>query len=499
MARTALRKIHYLAALRCPRELWLCEREPERAAPLEGATLALRREGEAVGVVARGLFPGGVLVDEPPRTWAEALARTQALVADPAVPAIFEAAVECEDLYVRVDVLERLGDGSFGLREVKASGSVKEEHLDDVVLQLFALRGAGLAVSSVEVIHLDSDFQRDEGPIDPEQLFLRRDVLRDVEFLLGDVPDQLAEMHKVLTAPQMPAVEPSPRCRRPHVCSYLQHCAAGKQDDWIGYLPGLRASQYHALIERGVQSIREIPAGFRLNGRQARARRAWLAGAEVVSRKLTDRLRASGPPAAYLDFETFNPLIPVHPGMHPFEPVPFQWSLHLVDEGGDARHFEFLGDGREDPRREFAETLLEALSGGAHPILVYSDFEQRVLAMLARSFEDLAPALGRVIERLFDLLPVVRNTIYTPALGGSFSIKKVAEAFVPGFSYRDLEGIARGGDAAVALGQLTRSDLPESERTALRERLLAYCARDTEALVVLHRGLLDRARGLVGD
>jgi len=499
MTRTALRKTHYMAGLRCPRELWLCEREPERAVPLEAATLALRREGEVVGVAARALFPDGVLVDESPGAWAEALAQTQALVADSAVPAIFEAAVECEDLRLRVDVLERLGDGSFGLREVKASGSVKEEHLDDVVIQLFALRGAGLEVSSVEVIHLNRDFQRAEGPIDPERLFLRKDVLRDVEFLLGDVPDQLAEMRNVLEAPRPPEVEPSPRCRRPHICSYLQHCTTGKQDDWIGYLPGLRASQYHALVERGVQSIREIPAGFRLSGRQARARRAWLAGSEVVSRKLADRLRASGPPAAYLDFETFNPLIPVHPGMHPFESVPFQWSLHLVDEGADARHFEFLADGREDPRREFAESLLAALSGGEHPILVYSDFERRVLTMLGRSFEDLAPALEGVIERLFDLLPVVRNTIYTPTFGGSFSIKKVAHALVPGFSYDDLEGIARGGDAAVALGQLTRRDLPGSERTALRERLLAYCARDTEALVVLHSGLLERARDLVGD
>jgi predicted RecB family nuclease len=421
------------------------------------------------------------------------------LIHDPAVPAIFEAAIECDDLRVRVDVLERLDDGSFGLREVKASGSVKEEHLDDVVIQLFALRGAGLAISSVEVIHLNSEFQRGDGPVDAQQLFQRRDVRRDVEFLLGDVPEQLAEMRRVLAAPEAPAIEPSPRCRRPHVCSFLPYCTAAKGEDWIGYLPGLRAAQHHALVERGVERILDIPADFRLNGRQDRARRAWLTGAEVVSRTLTDRLRDTGPPAAYLDFETFNPLIPLHSGMHPFEPVPFQWSLHRVDESGDSTHLEFLADGREDPRREFVETLLGALAGWKGPILVYSDFEQRVLASLARRFEDLAPSLAGLIDRLFDLLPVVRNTIYAPSLGGSFSIKTVAQALVPGFSYRDLEGIARGGDAAVALGELTRPDLPESERSALRERLLAYCARDTEALVVLHQGLLERARSLKDD
>jgi predicted RecB family nuclease len=219
----------------------------------------------------------------------------------------------------------------------------------------------------------------------------------------------------------------------------------------------------------------------------------------VVSRRLTDRLRTSGPPAAYLDFETFNPLIPVHPGMRPFEPVPFQWSLHLVEADGRTAHHEFLADGREDPRREFAETLLAALWGGERPILVYSGFEQRVLAMLAHSFGDLAPDLRRVIARLFDLLPVVRNSIYAPAFAGSFSIKSVAAVLSPGFSYQDLSGIARGGDAAVALGQLTREDLPEPERKTLRERLLAYCARDTEALMVLHRALLERTAGPSGE
>jgi hypothetical protein len=58
--------------------------------------------------MAHLLFPGGVLVEEQPWEHASAVARTAALMADPAVPAIFEAAFEHSRVRVRVDVLERL-------------------------------------------------------------------------------------------------------------------------------------------------------------------------------------------------------------------------------------------------------------------------------------------------------------------------------------------------------------------------------------------------------
>ena len=54
--------------------------------------------------------------------------------------------------------------------------------------------------------------------------------------------------------------------------------------------------------------------------------------------------------------------------------------------------------------------------------------------------------------------------------------------------------IANGGEAAVALGRLFAGDVTGVERSSLRSALLAYCARDTEALVVVHRALRKLAR-----
>ena len=78
------------------------------------------------------------------------------------------------------------------------------------------------------------------------------------------------------------------------------------------------------------------------------------------------------------------------------------------------RGTEFLADGGEDPRRRFAESLIDALDESDTPILVYSAYEQTQLKALAAQFPDLGVAINAIIERLVDLLPVVRGAVYLP-------------------------------------------------------------------------------------
>ena len=70
------------------------------------------------------------------------------------------------------------------------------------------------------------------------------------------------------------------------------------------------------------------------------------------------------------------PPIPLYEGTRPYQTIPFQWSLHTVTDDGDLRHREFLADADDDPRRRFAETLIEALRAFDGPIIVYSRYEQ---------------------------------------------------------------------------------------------------------------------------
>jgi hypothetical protein len=48
-------------------------------------------------------------------------------MSDEHVPAIFEAAFDYDNICIRVDVLERLAHGRWGLREVKSSSGPKDQ------------------------------------------------------------------------------------------------------------------------------------------------------------------------------------------------------------------------------------------------------------------------------------------------------------------------------------------------------------------------------------
>jgi hypothetical protein len=98
--------------------------------------------------------------------------------------------------------------------------------------------------------------------------------------------------------------------------------------------------------------------------------------------------------------------------------------------------------------------------------------------------------LKALTGRLRDLLPIVRDHVYHPDFGGSFSIKEVLPALVPGLGYDDLE-IQDGSSASTALEALLldAGALSRDERQALRKNLLRYCERDTLAMVRLHERL----------
>ncbi len=103
------------------------------------APKAVVEAGIAVGMSARCLYPDGVGVATDPPHQAAAVAQTRALMADPGVSAIFEAAISAGGVEIRADILARDADG-WRLIEAKSGASVKDHYLDDVAVQAWVLR-----------------------------------------------------------------------------------------------------------------------------------------------------------------------------------------------------------------------------------------------------------------------------------------------------------------------------------------------------------------------
>ena len=120
-------------------------------------------------------------------------------------------------------------------------------------------------------------------------------------------------------------------------------------------------------------------------------------------------------------------------------------------------------------------------------VVVYSQsFEETRLKELARDFPEHAAGLNRVISRLFDLLPIFREHYFHPDLNASWSIKKILPTIAPELSYANLVEVQDGGSAQHAYLE-SISTVDEHRRSDLRERMLAYCKRDTEAMLRMIR------------
>jgi len=171
--------------------------------------------------------------------------------------------------------------------------------------------------------------------------------------------------------------------------------------------------------------------------------------------------------------------------MRPYDQIPFQWSVHVQRQPGAAPdHFEFLATDKTDPRPAFISTLCDALGDRGSIVVYHQQFESQRLSDLASWLPELSGRISKIQHRLWDLLPIVRDHVYHPAFGGSYSLKSVLPALVPEMTYRGME-VADGQAAGLAWVSLLLSDCDETQRQRTRKALLDYCAQDTLAMVRL--------------
>jgi predicted RecB family nuclease len=129
------------------------------------------------------------------------------------------------------------------------------------------------------------------------------------------------------------------------------------------------------------------------------------------------------------------------------------------------------------------ESNLGQLNNDVH--LLAAPFRFWELAGWLPAYSDCIRGIQR---RLWDLLPVVRNHVYHPAFGGSFSLKAVLSALVTEMTYEGME-VPNGQAAGVAWQSMISNGETDSERKAKRKALLEYCGQDTLALFKLLEAL----------
>lgn len=479
-----------MTGLQCHKGLYLSCYHPDWADPIGPTQRAIFDTGTKVGELARNIYPGGTLIRENHFQYDQALESTQKALRDTSILTIYEAAFMYDDIRIRVDILTRVDDGLFDMIEMKSTTKTKEEHIPDVAIQLYVLQGCGINIRRACLGHLNSEYVYDGGDYELDRLFHIDDITTEAKDQLPGIALQLQSMREILYQEDPPDIKVGRQCSNPHDCAFRGHCYTSLPEHHVLQLPRVRPEILAALATAGIEDIREIPIDFiGLNTIQQRVRDCVVNNRIYLDNDIIRELDQLQYPIHFLDFETFNPALPLYAGTSPYTVIPFQWSNHLLDEDGSVHHEEFLYDGFNDPRMEFAESLLRTL-GDNGSIVVYSSFEASRIQELMQTLPPLADKLRGLLDRLVDLLKIVRKYCYHPEFHGSFSIKAVLPALVPDLGYRDLE-INDGGLASVAYAEIVNPGTDQERRDHLRKCLLEYCKRDTEAEVRLYRTLIS--------
>ncbi|MGH7680928.1 MAG: DUF2779 domain-containing protein [Candidatus Eiseniibacteriota bacterium] len=485
-----LSKSRVTAGLQCLKRVYLETYAYDDRDPIEPGRQAILEAGREVGEVARGRYPGGVAMIQDPKLHDDAVRQTAAALPDPATPAIYEAAFLHDGIRVRVDVLARVNGSEWDLIEVKSSSGFKEEYVPDLAAQVYVAEGSGIQIGRAVLLHVNSQYVWPGGAYDLDALFATQDLTQDVRASIPKLLAKVEVMRQVLRGTSPPEVAVGPHCRKPYPCPYYSHCHGDGPEHRVTDLPRLSPKIYHALLGAEIRDIRDIPEDFDgLSALQRRVRDCVVTGLPFTHPNLKSKLEEVRYPVHFLDFETCNPALPIIPGTRPFQQTPFQFSNHVLDQSGAVRHVEFLHAQRTDPRPLLAEGLLRALDGDGS-IVVYSEFEARVIRSLAEAIPELAPRLGLLTGRMVDLHQLIHEHYYHPGFHGSFSIKDVLPVLVAGLDYRDLS-IREGSQAALAFSRMTAPSAAPAERERLRQALLAYCERDTEAMLRMFQTLKE--------
>jgi hypothetical protein len=406
----------------------------------------------------------------------------------------FQRTFQTDDFIARSDlVIADSATGEIDIYEIKASGSVKPEHYDDVAFQRMAAEAMGHRVRRCFVITMNCEYVR-QGDIDPEQLFVITEVTQEVAQKLDATAQQAREAIAYLKT--FPAPSLLEYCADNKLsCKFITMHFPDLPEYTIFDISYLKNEKRRELLGMDVIDIRDVPDDFPLSAKQRKQVEAARSGEIVIEHdEIRKRMDCCEYPLHFLDYETFSYAIPQFDGIKPFQQMCFQYSLHTIERpGGELKHYEYLA--REDeanPPLALARDLKDAMSGGIGTVFVwYEAFEKTRNTEMAAMFPEYADFFQEVNDKTVDLMKIFADRLYIhPDFKGRNSIKKVLPVLCPHVpKYSDL-GIGEGLTASISWFRAVKwESMSEGDREHIYQNLLEYCTLDTRAMVDIYEVL----------
>ena len=491
-------KTIYLEFLACAKNTWLKQHKPELAAKFELSAFekSLVANGNLVEFWARKLFPSGVLIED----FGEAAADETRQYIGNKQPIIFQSTFIIGNFLARNDVLEYDKDSAcWNLYEIKGTNTTEEnnekrDHIEDAAFQYVILRDSGVKIGKINIIHLNKEYVRGDE-INIHELFIIDDVTDKILEREKSVREKMNKASELLFQEDEKAVD----ClciyfgRSKH-CSTFHYSHPEVPDYSIHDLSriGLSKKKLAELVDSGILDISDIPDDFKLSDAQKNQIYVHKRQTPIIDHiAIKNELGLLKYPLYFLDYETYPPAIPLFKGFKPYQQIPFQFSLHVLNSlEGDLEHHEYIHMDNFDPTENIITALKNSIGPAGNIIVWNKTFEQsRNSEMAARSPQN-QNFLIDVNSRIYDLMDIFQKQMHVhPDFKGKVSIKKVLPVLVPELSYKELE-IRDGGTAMEAWFEKILHAASNEEKNETAKNLLKYCYLDTYAMYAIWKELI---------
>lgn len=448
-----LSKSDYMMFLRQPAWLWLKKNDPKKLPQVDASTQALFSLGHQFEPYAEAAFSEGVTLGFS--DYAEYLSlpkRTQDAI-NSGAKVLFQPRFEWQNFTCICDIVSFVGDKEVDLYEIKASTGVRADHEFDLAFQTAVLEGAGLKVRNIYVIHVNNQYVR-RGAIEADKIAHTEDVTAKVrqqgDYTAINMPLALS------SAQQKTMPDPSPDLAK-----------LGSKQSWL--------QVYETLFP---PVPKEYPADI---------------APTIQHDEVKNFLNQLKYPLYFLDYETLMSLVPYFDGHRPYQQVPFQYSLHILESPESELEWRgYLHRDNSDPARPLTKQLIQDIGDSGTVLVWYQGFEKARNTELGEMLPEHKDAMEAINNRVVDLMVPFKNKLYDdPRFEGSASIKKVLPVLCPELSYKEL-GIQEGGSAQRLWMEAVLDEKRADQKDQILSDLVEYCKLDTFAMVEIYRKLQEQ-------
>lgn len=488
-----LTKTDFLIAKDCNKNAWLKVHKPDvyKTKPLTDFDKNIIETGNEIDELARQLFPDGALVENR-----DDIELTKKLISEHTL-VIYQPVFATDEYMAVADIIVwNATQNAYDLYEVKSStagsdgeGRRTNEYVIDLAFQKDVIEMLGVPVNSYNLVRLNKEYVRGAELSIPD-LFTIEDLSEEVDKVMADIASQMAGVREYLLKEE----EPAGYCD----CIYKtkgNHCTTS----WYS-LPELpeysvhRISRIHktklsAFVESetlDIQSLSYEQIETLSDIQQKQVNVAQSGKVEFDEEEITKFLDQLEYPLAFIDYETYPSAIPRFLGYKPYQQIPFQFSLHVIEKPGtEMVHTDFLHTDSTNPDEAFLEALQANLPASGSILVWNQRFEKGINQQLAERNPTYSQFVEGVNGRVIDLIePFDGNkaAYWHPDFMGKSSIKYVLPALVPDMSYKELL-VQDGGMAADTWNRIVTGQFSEEETRKHIDGLREYCGLDTLAMV----------------